>query len=221
MVEGLVPFDYFGVMTWQQVQRTSGNAAGSSAIAAQAMGGSRLSSSFPLAMVAGSTSRTCSRTRRRPSVVQSVLARRSMIPRYASQPLFETAELAQEWEDLVWAALQTKTYAEWEPILLADDNIAFEMARRSEEGIEHVQIVHNGDVVTVSDPRLGPVVKSVRWPTSRVSPARIDRSAPGLGEHHGELSRQERADPAGGGARPPAGGVTIVELGTTTPCPTG
>ncbi len=214
MVEGLVPFDYFGVMTWQQVQRTSGNAAGSSAIAAQAMGGSRLSFIVPTG-----DGRWINFTHMLPHQAQA-LSRAVGIgttvddPRYASQPLFETAELAQEWEDLVWAALQTKTYAEWEPILLADDNIAFEMARRSEEGIEHVQIVHNGDVVTVNDPRLGPVVEIGPVAHLEVSPARIDRSAPGLGEHHREFSRQERG-PAPAGAAPahPLDGVTIVELG--------
>lgn len=135
-------------------------------------------------------------------------------PRFARQPLFETAVVAQEWEDLVWAQLRTKTYAEWEPILLADDNIAFEMARRSEEGLDHAQIIHNGDVVTVEDPGVGPVQEIGPVAHLERSPARIARSAPRLGEHGGDVIR---AGPSasGSGAAPahPLEGVTIVELG--------
>jgi len=135
-------------------------------------------------------------------------------PRFASQPLFKTAEIAQEWEDLVWDALSARTYAEWEPIFLADDNIAFEMARRSEEGLEHPQIIHNGDAITVVDPEVGPVRQV--GPVARLqnTPARITRSAPRLGEHHGELTGRA-AQPPGNGVRPthPLQGVTVVELG--------
>src|SRR5438045_2507215 len=40
MVAGLVPFDYYGTMTWQQVQRRTGTAAGMSPLGASAFGAS-------------------------------------------------------------------------------------------------------------------------------------------------------------------------------------
>src|SRR5207248_9174403 len=122
-------------------------------------------------------------------------------PRFATQPLFQTAEIAQEWEDLVWDAVSARTYAEWEPILLADDNIAFEMARRSEEGLDHPQIIHNGDAITVVDAEVGPVRQV--GPVARLhkTPAQITRSAPRLGEHGGELTRPAPV-PDGNGVAP-------------------
>src|SRR5439155_13588332 len=49
MVQGLLPFDYYGTMTWQQVQRKSGNAARMSPLGDAAMGASRLSVIRPTA----------------------------------------------------------------------------------------------------------------------------------------------------------------------------
>jgi crotonobetainyl-CoA:carnitine CoA-transferase CaiB-like acyl-CoA transferase len=214
MVEGLVPFDYYGTMTWQQVQRASGNAAGSSAIASQAMGASRLSFIVPTA-----DGRWVNFTHMLPHQAKA-LSRAVGIgetvddPRFATQPLFETAEIAQEWEDMVWTALRTKTYAEWEPILLADNDIAFEMARRSEEGVEHAQIIHNGDAVTLQDPTLGAVVEVGPVAHLKRSPAEIVRSAPRLGEHNGDFNRAERVGAGSGTALAhPLEGVTIIELG--------
>jgi crotonobetainyl-CoA:carnitine CoA-transferase CaiB-like acyl-CoA transferase len=214
MVAGLVPFDYYGTMTWQQVQRRTGNAAGMSPLGDSAFGASRLN--FTLSTRDG---RWINFTHMLPHQAQALsravgLEHTIEDPRFASQPLFQTAEIAQEWEDLVWDAVSGRTYAEWEPILLADDNIAFEMARRSEEGLEHPQIIHNGDAITVEDPELGPVRQVGPVARLQQTPAQITRSAPRLGEHHGDLARPVPV-PAGHGVRPahPLQGVTIVELG--------
>jgi crotonobetainyl-CoA:carnitine CoA-transferase CaiB-like acyl-CoA transferase len=214
MVSGLVPYDYFGAMTWQQVQRQSGNAAGLNPLSAAAAGASRVSFIAPTG-----DGRWINFTHMLPHQAQA-LSRAVGVgwtiedERFAKQPLFTTPELAQGWEDLVWEALAAKTYAEWEPILLADDNIAFEMARRSEEGLDHAQIIHNGDAITVQDPDLGPVREV--GPVAHLSqtPAQITRSAPRLGDHRGtiEAARSTISAP-GAGISHPLGGVTIIELG--------
>jgi crotonobetainyl-CoA:carnitine CoA-transferase CaiB-like acyl-CoA transferase len=212
MVAGLVPFDYYGTMTWQQVQRRTGSAAGMSPLGDAAMGASRLSFTLPTR-----DGRWINFTHMLPHQAQALsravgLAHTIDDPRFESQPLFETAEMAQAWEDLVWEAVSARTYAEWEPILLSDDNIAFEMARRSEEGLEHPQIVHNGDAITVVDPGVGPVRQVGPVARLQKTPAQITRSAPRLGEHRGELTRPASARP-GNGPVHPLQGVTIVELG--------
>jgi crotonobetainyl-CoA:carnitine CoA-transferase CaiB-like acyl-CoA transferase len=213
MVSGLVPFDYYGVMTWLQVQRQTGHAAGISAYAAQ-MAASRISFTAPTG-----DGRWINFTHMLPHQAQA-LSRAVGVgdslenPRLAQQPLFDSAEAAQEWEDLVWNALRSRTYAEWEPILLADDDIAFEMARHSEEGLDHAQIIHNGDAITVDDPDVGPVRQVGPVAHMQATPCRIDRSAPRLGQNAGELQRVW-SGPAGAGPElaHPLAGVTIVELG--------
>jgi crotonobetainyl-CoA:carnitine CoA-transferase CaiB-like acyl-CoA transferase len=212
LVQGLTTYDYFGTMTWQHVQRQTGNAAGSSAMASAAGGASRVSFTCPT-----SDGRWINFTHMLPNQAQALsraLGAGDTIddPRFASQPLFATAEDAQEWEDRIWEALRTRPYAEWEPILLADGDIAFEMARRCEEGLDHTQIRHNGEAITVDDPDHGPIEQV--GPVARFSetPARIERSAPRLGEHGGPFTR---ATLAGSESLPPhpLSGVTIVELG--------
>jgi crotonobetainyl-CoA:carnitine CoA-transferase CaiB-like acyl-CoA transferase len=115
---------------------------------------------------------------------------------------------------MAWEALSKKTYAEWEPILLADDNIAFEMARRSEEGLDHPQIIHNGDSIALEDPDLGSVRQVGPVANLHATPARITRSAPRLGEHSDEAVRSTFSLAGEGhGLQHPLSGVTVVELG--------
>lgn len=215
LISGLVPVDYYGAMTWQHVQRTTGNAAGSSAVGAQMFGASRLSFFIPTA-----DGRWINFTHMLPHQAQALsravgLAHTVDDPRYSSQPLFENAELAQEWESMVWEAVSQKPYAEWEPILLADDNIAFEMARRSEEGLDHEQVIHNGEAIVVNDADLGPIAQVGPIAKMSSAPAMITLSAPLVGQHRGDLA--PRRPLTGAGAHDdlahPLAGVTVVELG--------
>ena len=144
-------------------------------------------------------------------------------PRFASQPQFATAEDAQEWEDLLWEAFRTKTYDEWLPILRADATSPSRWPGRSEEGLDHPQIVHNGDVITVDDPDLRPgASRSARSPTSRRRPLEIDRSAPGLGDHRGDRSPATlRPTPATGPRRRTRSRASrSSSSATSTPCRT-
>jgi crotonobetainyl-CoA:carnitine CoA-transferase CaiB-like acyl-CoA transferase len=140
-------------------------------------------------------------------------------PRYSTQPFFADAEAAQAWEDLLWDAFAEKTYAEWEPILLADNDLGFELLRTSEAGLDHAQVRHNGDAVVVEDPRLGAVTQVA--PVAALAGTRITRSAPELGEHDGPLLA--RPVPTSSGPSPvhPLEGTTIVELGFLYAMPFG
>ncbi|MGE0878432.1 MAG: CaiB/BaiF CoA transferase family protein [Acidimicrobiia bacterium] len=216
LVQGLVPYDYFGVATAQHIAKMSGGAttsrtSGSPAVIMQA---SRMSFTAPT-----KDGRWINFTHMMPRQAQALSKALGIAdciddPRFATQPYFDSADNAQGWEDLVWDALRTKTYAEWEPILLADDNIAFEMARRSIEGLDHAQIKHNGNAIVVSDPKLGPVREVGPVAAFRDAPARIERSAPELGAAGEPFVRRSPA-PAGHGDTPkaPLEGFTVIELG--------
>jgi crotonobetainyl-CoA:carnitine CoA-transferase CaiB-like acyl-CoA transferase len=135
-------------------------------------------------------------------------------PRYANLPSFATAGDAQEWEDLLWEAFRQEDLAYWLPRLEASPDVAFEVSRTSEQGLDHPQIVHNGDVITVEDPKHGAVREVGPIGHFSSTPMAIERSAPALGAHRGGF--EARVAPAGrAGHRPPhpLAGVTIVEFG--------
>ncbi len=135
-------------------------------------------------------------------------------PRFARLPMFDSPEDAQEWEDLLLEAFRARDLADWLPVLRANPDIAFEVAVTSEEGLEHPQIRHNGDAITVTDPQLGPVRQVGPIGHFERTPCRVTRSAPALGAHAEPLP-SARVRPAGGEPAPehPFSGVTVVEFG--------
>lgn len=211
LVQGLNSLDYFGTMTWQHVQRTQGSASGTSAMAAT-LAANRYSFFVPT-----QDGRWVVFTQMMPHQAQA-LSRALGIedtvdePRFAQQPRFENADDAQEWEDRVWDAMRTKPYADWEKIFLADPDIAFELARSSEEGLDHPQIAHNREAIEISDPERGTIEQV--GPIARFAdrPVTLERSAPKLGEARTDL---DGTQPSADGEAPthPLEGVTILELG--------
>jgi crotonobetainyl-CoA:carnitine CoA-transferase CaiB-like acyl-CoA transferase len=133
--------------------------------------------------------------------------------RLATQPVFASAEDAQEWEDLLWNAFRAHDLAYWLPRLEASPDVAFEISRTSEEGLDHPQIVHNGDVVTVTDPQHGPVREVGPIAHFSDSPCRIERSAPALGANQGPFAEPGPEPSRSAAPAHPLAGVTIVEFG--------
>jgi crotonobetainyl-CoA:carnitine CoA-transferase CaiB-like acyl-CoA transferase len=134
-------------------------------------------------------------------------------PRFSRLPMFDTPDDAQAWEDMLLEAFRKEDLDHWLPLLRGNPDIAFEVAVNSEEGLDHPQIVHNGDVVTVDDPRVGPVRQVGPIGHFERTPCSIDRSAPALGANGGPFT--PGAKPTGSGNAPPhpLAGVTIVEFG--------
>ena len=134
-------------------------------------------------------------------------------PKFSRLPMFDTAEDAQEWEDLLLEAFRREDLADWLPRLEANPDIAFEVAVTSEEGLDHPQIVHNGDIVVIDDPVHGPVRQVGPIGHFSATPMTPTRSAPALGQHRGPFARIEPS--AGNGPAPahPFAGITIVEFG--------
>ena len=144
-------------------------------------------------------------------------------PRFDKQPQFATAEDAQAWEDLLWEAMAEHPYEYWEKVFLADPDIAFELARFSEEGLDHQQIRHNGEAITVDDPGAGPVEQIGPIARFADTPSRIDRSAPAARRARGRPRRAAAAhrDRRPGAAAPARRHHRSSSSATSTPCPTG
>jgi crotonobetainyl-CoA:carnitine CoA-transferase CaiB-like acyl-CoA transferase len=214
MVQGLNPLDYFGTVTWQVMQRRAAEAAKSGAPpSAGGVAANRYSMFLPT-----KDGRWISTTQMLPHQARALsracgLEHTFDDPRFAKQPQFASAEDAAAWEDLVWEAMMSQSYDHWERALLAEPDIAFELCRFSEEGLDHAQILHNGEAVAVEGTRHGTV-----WqvgPVARFSdtPAHVNSIGPELGVHGADLSARAPIAPSGEPPRHPFEGTTIVELG--------
>lgn len=215
LVQGLNPLDYFGTVTWQVAQRMAASATGTGTPSKSAAGvaASRYSMFLPTG-----DGRWISTTQMLPHQARALsracgLEHTFDDPRFTTQPQFPTAEDAAAWEDLVWEAMMAEPYEHWEKAFLAEPDIAFELCRFSEEGLDHQQIRHNGEAIVLEDPGVGPVSQVGPVARFRSTPARIERSAPALDERNGDLRPRERAAADGGAPQHPFAGTTIVELG--------
>lgn len=143
-------------------------------------------------------------------------------PRFAELPSFPDADVAQEFEDMLLDAFRQEDLDHWLPKLLASPDVAFEVAGTCEQGLEHPQIVHNGDVVTVEDPTVGPVRQVGPIAHFSDTPLEIVRSAPALDQHGPLPERPQQAGSADGAApRHALEGLTIVEMGSFYAMPYG
>jgi crotonobetainyl-CoA:carnitine CoA-transferase CaiB-like acyl-CoA transferase len=86
--------------------------------------------------------------------------------------------------------------------------------RFSEEGLDHQQIRHNGETITVQDTVRGAIEQVGPVAAFAATPSRIDRSAPALDDHGDDFSELPARSPSTAPAPAHAlDGVTIVELG--------
>ncbi len=213
---GATAVDYFGTMTWQwdhgtvaaAVQGGAGGGAARRGVAASRY------SYMPCTKDGRFVFFTAMLPHQAQAVMRAVGIEQLLEdPRYADAPQFATADDAQAWEDAIWEAFRTRTFAEWDVILRAEADVAYELLRTSEEGLDHPQVRHNGEVITLDAPGIGPVEQV--GPVARFSatPARITRSAPALGAHDGPLAGPTVEPAAGPTPEHPLAGFTIVEFG--------
>ncbi|MGZ8761606.1 MAG: CaiB/BaiF CoA transferase family protein, partial [Aeromicrobium sp.] len=134
-------------------------------------------------------------------------------PRFGGLPTFANPDDAQEWEDLLMEAFRAKDFDHWLPLLEGSPDIAFEVAATSEQGLDHPQIVHNGDVIVVEDPKLGAVREVGPVGHFEKTPMVVKHSAPELGSSSGPFATHDF--PEGGQEAPahPFAGITVVEFG--------
>jgi crotonobetainyl-CoA:carnitine CoA-transferase CaiB-like acyl-CoA transferase len=160
-------------------------------------------------------------------------------PKWAGFPDLPTPELRQQWWDTMLARVGERTLAEWEAVFDRNSNVFGEQFRTPDQALAHPQLVHEGRVVTVDDPDLGPV----RQPSTLVHAGRRPlteiRRAPRFDEHAAEirllaasstpeqdkdqlrLDRTDRSDSPPAPLAYPLAGLTVLELGGMFAAPFG
>lgn len=125
-----------------------------------------------------------------------------------------------------------KTADEWMEIYLQDGNIAAEPYRNSIQAMDHSAVLANSSVVTIHDPRVGPMHTLAPLVDLKNTPGEPSGPAPDVGQHNadvlGRLRQQAGAvsgsTPEAHGANVPAhplAGVTILDLATVQAGPYG
>ncbi len=125
-----------------------------------------------------------------------------------------------------------KTSDEWMEIYLEDGNIAAEPYRDCVQAMDHPAVVANGTVVTIDDPRVGPLRTLAPLVDLKETPGEPSGPAPDVGQHNAEvLARlgQQSAGANGSAAQAggadvvahPLSGVTVLDLATIQAGPYG
>lgn len=145
-------------------------------------------------------------------------------PRFSAAPLgLRSFEDADALEAMIRAAMKKRTMAEWIEIFSTKYDVGADPFLLPDEFLRHPQMVLNDRVVTLDDPEKGPVTQVGPLALFAETPSRIERPAPRLGEHQGDIDaliasrRGDQAPPPQGAGwegqdRPPLEGITILEL---------
>jgi crotonobetainyl-CoA:carnitine CoA-transferase CaiB-like acyl-CoA transferase len=150
-------------------------------------------------------------------------------PKWAGFPDLPTPELRQEWWDKMLARVGERTLSEWEAVFDRNSNVFGEQFRTPDEAFAHPQLAHEGRVVTVDDPDLGPVRQPSTMVHAAGRPLTEIRRAPRTDEHAAEirllsqtpLSRTDRGSSPSATRACPLAGVTVLELGGMFAAPFG
>jgi len=117
--------------------------------------------------------------------------------------------------ELIVARMKEKTAAEWMEIYLQNPDVCGEIMETTQEAIHHPQFLHNGNLITLDDPRVGRMEQVGPLVKMSATPAQITRPAPRPGEHTAEVLGTPRlrvAVTANGTLQRPLEGVTTLEL---------
>ncbi len=117
-----------------------------------------------------------------------------------------------------------KTADEWMEIYIQDGNIAAEPYRDSVQAMDHPAVVSNDTVVTIDDPRVGPMRTLAPLVEFMDTPGEPSGPAPDVGQHSAEVLGSLRQSGAANGSLAeandtgipahPLAGVTVLDLAT-------
>lgn len=127
---------------------------------------------------------------------------------------------------------QEDTSDHWMEVYLQDGNIAAEPYRDNVQAMDHPAVISNGTVVTISDPRVGPMRTLAPLVDLKETPGEPSGPAPDVGQHDAEiLGSLATASEDGSGGVPeatdghvpahPLSDVTILDLSTIQAGPYG
>ena len=141
-------------------------------------------------------------------------------PRFKSAPRLD-AEDQDSLEAMMLDRIRERTMEEWMDTFLNDTlDVAVEPYTTSEEAIDHPQILHNGNVCDVEDPRLGNTRQLGPLVTMSDTPGIPKGPAPEPGQHTEEIlarlngpTRKAPNNSALPLPRYPLEGITVLDLG--------
>jgi crotonobetainyl-CoA:carnitine CoA-transferase CaiB-like acyl-CoA transferase len=150
-------------------------------------------------------------------------------PEWKEAPDFDAEEKRERFWEMLLAAVGRRTLAEWEEVFRERPNVWAEPFRTTRELLDHPQLRHNRQVVTVDDPRRGPSQQPAPFVAMAQTPAAPSAPAPALGEHSAQIldAAPRSPQPLAGAPRsslvgaPALSGVTILELGLWYAAPFG
>ncbi|WP_258081042.1 CaiB/BaiF CoA transferase family protein [Nocardia nova] len=141
-------------------------------------------------------------------------------PKWAGLPQLDDVALRIELWEIMLARASARTLAEWQRVFDTNPDLSAEVFRTPADALHHPQLVHDGRVVTITDPDLGEVTQPstlVHVNGAALAPPRL---APRLGADADELRRravESSLVPTNSGearAELPLAGITILELGS-------
>lgn len=141
-------------------------------------------------------------------------------PRFSKAPMgLATVEDGDELEGLLRERMLTRTQAEWMRVFTEEVDVGADPFLTPDEFLYHPDMVENGRVVTIDDPLLGAVRQVGPLVAMAQTPAVVDRPAPALGAHTGQVLTSWPARPSvplsaptEADAAPPLAGTTILEV---------
>jgi len=147
-------------------------------------------------------------------------------PEWKTAPDFDDHDQRRRYWEYLLEAVRSKSLAEWQEIFDREPDVWAEVFRHGSELLDHPQMVHDRQVVTLDDPAAGPVrqpgpmIRLDRTPGSADRPAPVLDSEAGEQHHTTKPTCLESASAAPVGLLPLAG-VTVVEFGTYFAAPFG
>jgi crotonobetainyl-CoA:carnitine CoA-transferase CaiB-like acyl-CoA transferase len=158
------------------------------------------------------------------------LAEEAADPKWEGFPVLPTPELRFEWWIKMLSKVGERTLEEWRQAFDRAPDVFGEQFRTPDEALDHPQLVHEGRVVTVDDPDLGPVRQPSTLMHAAGRPLSGIRRAPRVGEHTREVRRLAAVGPdkkeavtgkVGEAPRHPLSGITVLEFGAMYAGPYG
>lgn len=141
-------------------------------------------------------------------------------PEWAGIPQLEDLALRIELWEIMLERASSRTLAEWQRVFETNPDLSAEVFRTPTDALHHPQLVHDGRVVTITDPDLGEVTQPstlVHIDGAAIMPPRLP-PRPGADS---QALRQRAAETPGAHATPaaapsglPLAGITILELGS-------
>ncbi|MBO0730983.1 MAG: CoA transferase, partial [Acidimicrobiaceae bacterium] len=115
-------------------------------------------------------------------------------PKWADAANSDDTEVRDAWWTMMLDSVRSRTTAEWQEIFDRDENVFAEVYLDGAELFDHPQIVHDGHVVEVQHPELGPVKEMGLLVQMSATPGSAMRPVPHLDEH-GQTLRQHPPAP--------------------------